>query len=133
MLQIWPRMLLQHGRNRMLLFWVFKYGPSKSEIFLELNLRLINILLKGRSASLPPGMTMKAMNKQMCHLTIYQILSSENPTDYPKKTDVPGEFYSSYSSSGGSCTIRDEFGSMTIQNCDCSNPKSYNFYDEGRF
>ena len=109
----------------MLLFWVFNMD-------LKLNRRLVNILLKGRSASLPPGMTIETMTKQMCHTTIYQILSKDNPTDYPKPTDGPGEI-GSYSSSGGSCTIGDEFGGMTIQNCDCSDPKKYDFYDEGRF
>ena len=147
-------MLLQHGRNRMLLFWVFKYVPSKSEIFLELNLRLINIQFKGRSASLPPGKTMETMIKFHCHMTMYQILSKDNPTDYPKFTNGPVEF-SSYSSSGGTCTL--EYGAMAssmvssmassmapsmassmvpsiaFQNCDCSAPKSYDFYDKGRF
>ena len=134
MLQIWPRMLLQHGRNRMLLFWVFKYGPSKSEIFLELNLRLINILLKGRSASLPPGMDMETMSKMMCNQNMYMILSSKNPTEYPAMAGPGGSGGSiSYSSSGGSCTIGQGGFSMTYKNCDCSDPENYVFYDEGRF
>ena len=138
-------MLLQHGRNRMLLFWVFKYGPSKSEIFLELNLRLINILLKGRSASLPPGMTMELMSKQMCNGYMYMILSNENPTEYPAMDGPMSGDIGSYSSSGGSCTIEVPMASfngthenieeteVAIPKCDCSDPKKYVFYDEGRF
>ena len=135
----------------MLLFWVFKYEPSKSEIFLELNLRLINILLKGRSASVPPGMTMETMSKQMCNMYMYMILSNENPTEYPAMAG-PGESSGdiSYSSSGGSCTIEGSIIRIRtdstntpmfaytdplfpISNCDCSDPKKYVFYDEGRF
>jgi len=109
---------------------------------------------KGRSASLPPGKTMETMIKFHCHMTMYQILSKDNPTDYPKFTNGPVEF-SSYSSSGGTCTL--EYGAMAssmvssmassmapsmassmvpsiaFQNCDCSAPKSYDFYDKGRF
>ena len=84
---------------------------------LDLNQGLINILLKGRSASLPPGMNMETMTKMMCNQIINDIL--ENGLDY--------------SYSGGWCTITEGYGSMTIQGCDCSDPKNYNFYDEGRF
>merc|ERR1711917_8479 len=85
---------------------------------------------QGRSGSLPPGVTMETMTKQMCHTTIYQILSKDNPTDYPKIQDGPGEF-DSYSSSGGTCTLEyaGGMGSMQVQSCDCSDPKKYDFYD----
>ena len=79
---------------------------------------------------------MELMSKMMCHDAVYQILASENPTEYPAPMDGPS-FSSdiSYSSSGGRCTIN--YGasgsSMSVSNCDCSDPKSYDFYDAGKF
>ena len=81
-------------------------------------------------------MTMGTMQKQMCSGFIYSVLSNENPTEYPKMTDGPAGPNSgnmTFSSSGGSCTIEEEGFSMTLPNCDCSDPKKYVFYDEGRF
>ena len=90
---------------------------------LDLNQGLINILLKGRSASLPPGMDMETMNKQMCNEFIYDIL--ENEIDL---------MIHGYSYVGGICTINHgSYGSMSIQGCNCSDPKNFNFYDKGRF
>merc|ERR1711946_3957 len=114
---------------------------------------------KGRSASLPPGMDLETMSKQMCNMYMYMILSNENPTEYPAMAG-PGESSGdiSYSSSGGSCTIEEgsspssngpppsygppssngpppsygppSYGATTIQNCDCSDPKKYVFADK---
>ena len=96
----------------------FKYGPSKPEIILDLNPGLVNILLKGRSVSMPSGMDMASMTKMTCNKIINDILENGNDN---------------YSSSGGSCTIDEGYGSMTLSGCDCSDPKNYKFYDAGRF
>jgi len=86
---------------------------------------------KGRSASLPPGMDLETMSKQMCNMYMYMILSNENPTEYPAMAG-PGESSGdiSYSSSGGSCTIEEGHGAIIIENCDCSDPKKYDFADQ---
>ena len=68
----------------------------------------------------------------MCSNTIYQILANDDPTEYTL-SGSPLKPIKSYSSSGGSCTVTESGGSMTISNCDCSDPKNYNFADEGRF
>merc|ERR1712137_396637 len=90
------------------------------------------------------------MSKQMCNMYMYMILSNENPTEYPAISGPggpgesgpggpsmsgpggPGESSGdiSYSSSGGSCTIEEGHGAIIIKNCDCSDPKKYDFADQ---
>ena len=38
-----------------------------------------------------------------------------------------------YSSDGNDCTYLDGVNYKTVTDCDCSDPDSYDFYDEGRF
>merc|ERR1712137_1363939 len=93
---------------------------------------------------------METMSKQMCNMYMYMILSNENPTEYPAISGPggpgesgpggpsmsgpggPGESSGdiSYSSSGGSCTIEEGHGAIIIENCDCSDPKKYDFADQ---
>ena len=79
---------------------------------------------------------METKFKDMCNGVIYGVLSKENPSEYPVgNPNAPAMFTGdvTLSSSGGSCTVKEEFGEMTIPNCDCSDPKKYDFYDKGRF
>ena len=123
----------------MLLFWDFQHGPSKSEIILDKNLCLINILFKGRSASLQSKLKrengMEIPDKEFCELIIYEKLSIEDPKKYPNPMDAPRNV----TPDGGSCIIsyslisRKSVHSYTIQDCDCSDPFKYEFYYKGRF
>ena len=94
-----------------------------------MNLGLINILLKGRSSSLPAGRSTEQTMKWRCNEIIYDIL--ENGFEKYSNRTIEEE--------GGTieeCTI-DVGGSIpyyhTIKGCDCSDPENYNFYDAGRF
>ena len=78
------------------------------------------------------------MDKGMCNMVIYMILANDDPYEYPLAKDpyTPlADPISTYSSNGGVCTFTlPQYGwSETVQNCDCSDPKNYNFYDQGRF
>ena len=86
------------------------------------------------------------MAKSMCDSLIYSILANDDPKEYPLAKDGPMKYpISTYSSNSGACTYEatmtacynDECTesklSMTQQDCDCSDPKNYNFEDEGRF
>ena len=74
-----------------------------------------------------------------CNQLLYGILSNENSKEYPL-SNILG-IVSDYSSSCGYCTIPQDLGThfssternFTYSNCDCSDPKNYNFKDEGRF
>ena len=81
------------------------------------------------------------MDKDLCHIMNYELLSIEDPKEYPSSMD-PSNSLKIYSSDGGSCTYNLHDDSVdyetynfeaTIQDCDCSDPKNYDFYDEGRF
>ena len=81
----------------------------------------------------------KTMIKLQCNGVIYEILSIEDPQKYPK---IPmNTSVSSITPDGGSCIVTDdpddpddpEPFSYTLQDCDCSDPKNYDFYDKGRF
>ena len=70
----------------------------------------------------------------MCNGLIYAILATDDPKEYPLANEGPmARPISKYSSNGGDCTITEDGSSMTVHNCDCSDPKNYNFEDEGRF
>ena len=77
-------------------------------------------------------------DKELCDFINYAMLSNEDPKKYPNRMD-PGESFSySGTPDGGSCIISDDelIGdaySFTLQDCDCSDPKNYDFYDKGRF
>ena len=123
----------------MLLFWDFQHGPSKSEIILDKNLCLINILFKGRSASTQDE-TEEWRNplndKWFCDMINYNMLSIEDPKKYPRPMDSGESLLDSATPNGGSCIISEgepEPYSFTIQECDCSDPKNYDFYNKGRF
>ena len=77
-------------------------------------------------------MNWKTMNKLQCHVVIYEILSIEDPKKYPVPMNTS---VSSITPDGGSCIVSepDESDSYTLQDCDCSDPKNYDFYDKGRF
>ena len=82
----------------------------------------------------PEGPSGNDMDKTMCNSLIYAILANDDPKEYPLANDGPmGKPISKYSPDGGACTITEDGSSTTVQNCDCSNPKNYNFEDEGRF
>ena len=81
---------------------------------------------------------MEGNYKDVCDAINYAMLSNENPKKYPPMG--PGESFSySGTPDGGSCIISDdeligdELYSYTIQDCDCSDPKNYDFYDKGMF
>ena len=81
------------------------------------------------------SMNWKTMNKLQCNEVIYEILSIEDPKKYPvpMNTSVP-----SITPDGGSCIVTEPnvpepYNVDTIQYCDCSDPKNYDFYDKGRF
>ena len=78
-----------------------------------------------------------------CDELIYQILASDEPKEYPLSGTALLNPISTYSSKNGVCTTRrrlydyDLTGyrpiSESTPNCDCSDPKNYNFADKGRF
>ena len=100
---------------------------------------MFNILFKGRSASLQDETDMEdemeINEKKLCDGIIYWLLSIEDPKKYPNPMDAPRNV----TPDGGSCIIsyslisRKSVHSYTIQDCDCSDPKNYDFYDKGRF
>ena len=71
--------------------------------------------------------------KELCDAIIYEMLSIEDPKKYPR----PGESLPySITPNGGACIISEgdpEPYSSTIKECDCSDPKNYDFYDKGMF
>ena len=75
---------------------------------------------------------MEIPDKEFCELIIYEKLSIEDPKEYPKQGD---RLPYSITPEGGSCKITKPEYSYTkvIQDCDCSDPKNYDFYDKGRF
>ena len=91
----------------------------------------------------PPGMTPEIMEKMSCNMVIYQILAKDNAKEYPLQDD--DKPISKYSSTDGACTYDATVKScsqsdcsestmeQTMPNCDCSDPKKYNFHDKGRF
>ena len=83
----------------------------------------------------------KTINQLQCHRFNYEILSIEDPKKYPvpMNTSVP-----SITPDGGSCIVIEPDDELsikynitiepyTIKDCDCSDPKNYDFYDKGRF
>ena len=77
-------------------------------------------------------MNWKAINKSQCHGVIYEILAIEDPKKYPRPMNTS---VASFTPDGGSCIVSepDKPDSFTIQDCDCNDPKNYDFYDKGRF
>ena len=83
----------------------------------------------------------------LCGFAIYSILAKDNPTKYPlSKKDQP---ISTYNFTDGDCTYdetrknctqsgdgpekcTESTVTETAKNCDCSDPKKYNFQDKGR-
>ena len=87
------------------------------------------------------SMKWKTMEKMQCNQVIYEVLSIEDPKKYPvpMNTSVP-----SITPDGGSCIVIEPDDELsikynitiepyTIKDCDCSDPKNYDFYDKGRF
>ena len=90
-----------------------------------------------------------AMAKMDCSAIIYFILANENPEEFPlPKEQNP---ISTYTFANGACTFNDTVSTcaqsgddpeqcteltvsetFTVENCDCSDPKKYNFQDKGR-
>ena len=69
--------------------------------------------------------------RMQCNKVIYYILANDNPEEYPLLVgDKPT---STFSSKDGACTFTEDGMSVTVNDCDCSDPKKYNFYDKGRF
>ena len=92
--------------------------------------KFFNILLKGRSGS--EGPPPEVMAKMMCNNIIYAILANDDPYEYPGLG--LGQKISTYYSKDGACTKSSGYGmSVTVKNCDCSDPTKYNFEDKGRF
>ena len=97
-----------------------------------------------------PGFNItEAVAKMQCGGVIYAILAIDNPEEYPlEEEDKPISI--TYTFTDGACTF-DATGqnctqsgdgpeqctestmSETIKNCDCSDPKKYDFQDKGRF
>ena len=75
------------------------------------------------SEELPP--------KMLCNKVVYYILANDNPEEYPLMDDDKPT--STFSSKDGACTFTEDGMSVTVNDCDCSDPKKYNFYDKGRF
>ena len=94
-------------------------------------------------------MTPEIEAKMTCNMIIYKILAKDDSKEYPlMDEDKP---ISKYSSKDGACTYdavvgqscsqsgdgpetcEDYTQEQTIPKCDCSDPKKYNFADEGRF
>ena len=73
------------------------------------------------------------MAKMFCHQIIYQILANDDPKEYPLGQDSGPIGPEDYSSEDDTCTLTGDGSSMTVQMCDCSDPKNYNFEDKGRF
>ena len=91
---------------------------------------------------------MAAEAKMGCGVVIYSILAKDNPKEYPlPKEDQP---ISTYTFTDGDCTYDETKQNCTqsgdgsekctestvseiAENCDCSDPKKYNFQDKGRF
>ena len=65
----------------------------------------------------------------------YELLSIEDPKKYPRDPEESLFQPDSITPNGGSCFVSepDESDSYTVQDCDCSDPKNYDFYDKGRF
>ena len=99
-----------------------------------------------------------AMTKMACSFIIYFILANENPEEFPlpKETTncnpISCNPISTYTFENGACTFDDTVSTCAqsgddpeqctestvsktfkVQNCDCSDPKKYNFQDKGRF
>merc|ERR1719328_177314 len=64
-----------------------------------------------------------------CDEVIYAILANDHPNEYPVGPEHRPII--DYSSSGGTCTFT-AYGTFeqTLDNCDCSDPENYSFYDE---
>ena len=122
----------------MLIIW-FVDGSIKSKLILESSLQFINILIKARAG---------IAQDMACREAIYQILANDNPEEYPLDEDKNP--ISTYSFIDGDCTFNDTVCSdpfekppceesperiqtMRFEDCDCSDPKKYNFEDQGRF
>ena len=82
-----------------------------------------------------------------CGGVIYSILAKDNPKEYPLPKE---DQISTYTFTNGTCTFdaitqnctqsgdgpeqcTESTESETVKNCDCSDPKKYNFRDKGRF
>ena len=98
-------------------------------LFVQSHWQSRNILLKGRFG---PSFSSAPAGVDMCDAVIYRILANDDPKEYPLGGPMSKPI-SAYSSEDGACTIIEYGYSQTVQNCDCSDPKNYNFYDEGRF
>ena len=84
--------------------------------------------------------TAETLAKMKCNEVIYQILAIDDPKEYPLSGVALLNPISTYSSKYGACTttiVTDLTGyrpySISTPNCDCSDPKNYNFADKGRF
>ena len=83
-----------------------------------------------------------------CNVVIYSILAKDNPKEYPLPKEAKP--ISTYTFTNGACTYdaitqyctqsgddpeqcTESVESETVENCDCSDPKKYNFQDKGRF
>ena len=81
---------------------------------------LIHILLKGLKKDDAEGKfisDMDTMAKSTCNSINFQLLETGEKGDQQ----------------GADCVMGDANASMTVPNCDCSDPENYDFYDEGRF
>ena len=63
------------------------------------------------------------------------ITDEEDDCDWVNLVMLSGSDAFSVTPDGGSCIVSkpDEPGSFTVQDCDCSDPKNYDFYNKGRF
>ena len=91
----------------------------------------------------------EAMARGQCGSVIYVILANDNPEVYPlEEEDKPISM--TYNSTDGACSYhatmlnctqsgdgpeqcKESTVSETVENCDCSDPKKYNFQNKGRF
>ena len=91
----------------------------------------------------------EAIAKWQCGSVIYGILANDNPEEYPlEEEDKPISM--TYTFKDGACSYdatmlnctqlgdgpkqcKESKDSVTVENCDCSDPKKYNFQNKGRF
>ena len=67
----------------------------------------------------------------MCDEVNYMMLAQDNkvPEYYVPLDGVEID----YDELTNACNVTQPFAMQTFDNCDCSDPYSYDFYDEGRF
>ena len=88
--------------------------------------------------------------KMACSALIYLILANENPEEFPPPKEA--NTINTYTFTNGACIFNDTVSTciqsgddleqctestvsetFIVENCDCSDPKKYNFQDKGRF